>query len=160
MGGEILAPVLSLYFGHAFELGLFPKIFKNALKLHQSSNLEINKLFQNYRPISLFPSLSKILEKLIKNRWIKFFDMYEIIYDYRYGFRENHSVVHAPLDVNVQTLDAIQNKQHTALLLMDIRKAFHTISHKILLQKLYLYGILGFAHKLLESYILLLAVNL
>ena len=83
--------------------------------------------------MSLLPSLSKILEKLIKNRLMNFFDKHEIIYDHQYGFRKNYSVVHALLNVSVQTLDAIQDKQHTALLLMDIRKAFDTVSPKILL---------------------------
>ena len=54
---------------------------------------------------------------------------------------QTHSVVHALLDVSIQTLHAILNKQQTALLLMDIRKAFDTVSHKILLQKQYHYGI-------------------
>ena len=149
---EILAPVLFLYFVHAFELGLFPKIFKTAklIPIFKSGN---KQNIQNYCPISLLPSLSKFLEKLIKNRLINFFDKYEIIYDYQYEFRENRSVVHRLLDVSVQTLDAIQNKQHTALLLMDIRKAFDTVSHNIVLQKLYHYGIREFALKLLESYL-------
>ena len=80
------------------------------------------------------------------------FFKHKIIYDHWYGFRTNHSVVHALLHITVQTLDAIQEKQQTALLLMDIRKAFDTVSHKILLQKLYGYGIRGSARELFESY--------
>ena len=139
------------YSENAFELGLFPKIFKTVkvIPIFKSGN---KKHIQNYRPISLLPSLSKVLEKLIKNHLMNFFGKYEIIYDYQFGLKENHSVVHALLDVSVQTLDAIQNKQHTALSLMDIRKAFDIVSHKIL-QKLYHYGIRGLAHKLLESYL-------
>ena len=56
------------------------------------------------------------------------------------------------LDVNVFALDAIQRKQQTALLLKNVRKAFNTVSHNILLQKLYHYGIRGSAYKLLDSY--------
>ena len=62
-------------------------------------------------------------------------------------------MIHALLDVNVFALDAIQSKQQTALLLMDVPKAFGIVPHNILLQKLYHYGIRGTAYKLLESYL-------
>ena len=59
-GGEVLAPVLSLYFGHAFELGLFPKIFKTAkvIPIFKSGSAH------NYHPILLLSSILKIFEKL------------------------------------------------------------------------------------------------
>ena len=89
----------------------------------------------NYRSISLLPSLSKVLEKLVKNRLICCFDEHNILYNYQYGFREKHSVLHALLDVTSLGYDAMQNKKHSAFLFMDLRKAFDTVSHKILLQK-------------------------
>ena len=57
MGGGILAPVLSLYFGHAFDLGLFPKIFKTAkvIPIFKFGNKQNT---QNYRPISLLPAVA------------------------------------------------------------------------------------------------------
>ena len=115
MGGEILAPILSLSFSRAFDLGIFPSIFKIAkvVPIFKSGNKQIVK---NYRPISLLPTLSKILEKFLKTRLIKFFDKYQVLYEFQYGFREKHSVLHALLDVNVFALDAIQSKQQTALL--------------------------------------------
>ena len=91
MGGEILAPNSSLSFSRAFELGTFPSIFKNAkvVPIFKSGNKQRAK---NYHPISLLPTLSKILEKLIKTRLIKFFDKYQVLYEFQYGFREKHSV--------------------------------------------------------------------
>ena len=62
-------------------------------------------------------------------------------------------MIHALLDVKLFALDAIQSKHQTALLIMDVRKAFDTVSHNILLQNLYHYGICGNAYKLLESYL-------
>ena len=94
-----------------------------------------------------------MLEKLIKIRFVKFFDKYDILYAYQYGFREGHSVLHSLLDVTSFGYDFIQNKENIAMLLMDLRKAFDTVSHNILLQKLYHYGIRGPAHKLIESYL-------
>ena len=61
--------------------------------------------------------------------------------------------MHALLDVTSETYNAIQRNHHTALMFIDLRKAFDTVSHKILLQKLYHYGIRGLVHKLIKSYL-------
>ena len=68
-------------------------------------------------------------------------------------FQKNHSVVHALLDVTSDCYDSIQEKKYSALLLMDFRKAFDTVSHKILLKKLFHDGIRGRAHSSIESYL-------
>ena len=152
LGNEVLAPVLSVYFGLAFDIGLFPQIFKTAkvmLIFKSGSKQQAN----NYRPISLLPCLSKVQEKLIKTRLVNFFKNNNVLYEYQYGFRENHSVVHALLDVTTTSYDAIRNKNFTALLLMDFRKAFDTVSHEILLKKLSHYGIRGRAYDFIESHL-------
>ena len=86
IGNKISAPALSLFFECVFELGVFPQIFKTAevIPIHKSSN---KKLVSNYRPISLLPSLSKVLEKLIKHQLVNFFNKHNVLYDYQYGFR-------------------------------------------------------------------------
>ena len=61
-------------------------------------------------------------------------------------------MLHALLDVSSYCFDQILNKKFSALMLMDFRKAFDTVSHKILLKKIYHYGIRGPAHSLLCSY--------
>ena len=53
----------------------------------------------NYRPVFLLPSLSKVLEKLVKNRLICFFDKHNTLYNYQYGFRQKQGVLHALLDM-------------------------------------------------------------
>ena len=148
----MLAPVLSWYFSSAFELGVFPNYFKTAkvIPIFESGN---KNLVSNYRPISLLTTLSKVFEKLTKSRLVKFFDKRNIWYVYQYGFREKHSVSHALLDVSSLCYNSIQNKLYTAMLFMDLRKAFDTVSHKILLHKLYNYGIRGPALSLITSYL-------
>ena len=85
--------------------------------IFKSGNKQIVK---NYRPILLFPTLSTILEKLIKTRLMNFFGKYQVVYEFHYEFREKHNVIHTLLDDNVFALDAIQRKQQTALLLIDV----------------------------------------
>ena len=72
IGAFVLVPILAVYFGKAFKLGIFPRIFKTAkvIPVFKSGNKDN---ICNYRPIALLPNLSKILEKLIKNCFIKFF---------------------------------------------------------------------------------------
>ena len=97
--------------------------------------------------------LVKGTKKVIKNRFINFFEKHEIFYDFQYGFREKRSVMHALLDVLIPIYDAMEHNKFTALLVMDLRKAFDTVSHQILLQKLLHYGIRGPAYCLIESYL-------
>ena len=70
-----------------------------------------------------------------------------------YGFREKRGVMHALLDVITPAYDAIEHNKFTTLLLIDLRKAFDTVSHQILLQKLPHYGIRDPAYCLMESYL-------
>ena len=152
LGGDVLAPKLSLYFSTAFEIGIFPQIFKTGkvIPIFKSGD---KHLLQNYRPISLLPSMSKVFEKLIKNRLMNFFVNHKVFYDSRYGFREKLSVIHALIEVITPLYDRIQDNLHTGILQIDLRKAFDTVSHPILLHKLYHYGIRGPAFSLLESYL-------
>ena len=152
LGNEILAPMLSIYLGVVFELGFFPQIFKTP-KVVPIFKAGDKHLVRNYRPISFLSCLSKGLEKVIKNRFINFFEKHEIFYDFQYGFREKRCVMHALLDVITPAYDAIEHNEFTALLLMDLRKAFDTVSYQILLQKLLHYGIRGPAYCFIESYL-------
>jgi len=61
--------------------------------------------------------------------------------------------MHGLLNVITNVYNNIQNKDHTGVMLMDLRKAFDTVSHKILLQKLFHYGIRGPAYFLIKSYL-------
>ena len=76
----------------------------------------------NYRPISVLPYLSKILEKLIKARLISFFEKHYVSYPHQYGFRSNHSTIHALFDITSTLYDNLNNKILSCLVMIDLKK--------------------------------------
>ena len=100
----------------------------------------------NYRPISILSTFSKILEKLIYNRIQSFLEKHSIALPTQYGFGPAFSTSHAIIDILTSTLDNININKNTALLLLDLKKAFDTVNHDILLTKMNHYDIRGIAN--------------
>ena len=107
----------------------------------------------NYRPISILSCLSKILEKLIYVRTVSFLNKNSILIPTQYGFRNSHSTTHALLDVINNAYNSINENNFTALIFIDLKKAFDTVNHSILIWKLSHYGITGIANDLFLSYL-------
>ena len=107
----------------------------------------------NYRPISLLSIFNKILERLMYNRLITYFEKSCTFFDQQFGFRSNHSTVHALILMVDKIQKAIDNKDYSCGVFIDLRKAFDTVDHHILLDKLEYYGIRGIAHKRFSSYL-------
>ena len=90
---------------------------------------------------------------MIYNRLITFFFKHKVIYPHQFGFQCKISTFHAMIDLVTAAYDNIDLNLHTGLVLIDFKKAFGTVCHKILLNKLAHYGIRGIAFKLLNSYL-------
>ena len=109
--------------------------------------------FNNYRPVSLLPFFSKLFERLMYNRLIDFVNKHKLLYHHQFGFRKDHSTFLALVTLLEKITTALDNSEFAICVLIDFRKAFDTVEHTILLQKLYHYGIRGNAHKWLQSYL-------
>jgi hypothetical protein len=110
-------------------------------------------LVSNYRPISLLSNLNKILEKMVHTRIYKFFEDYQCIYFLQFGFRKKHSTNHALIDITETIRQALDNKKFACGVFVDLQKAFDTVNHDILVDKLEHYGVRGLANNWFSSYL-------
>ena len=149
---DIISPILAIHYNYLMEIGIFPDILKLG-KITPIFKKEDEQLLKNYRAISTLPIFGKIFEKLIYERLYNYFASKGILYDRQFGFRKNHSTSHA-LNFSVDHIRAsIENGNHVLGIFIDFSKAFDTIDHEIILNKLVKYGVRGKPHSLISSYL-------
>ena len=150
---SVIAQPLAEICNKSFINGIFPDKMKIAKVIPVFKNGD-KKLFSNYRPISVLPQFSKIFEKLFYNRLIEFIKRFNLLYDGQYGFREKHSTSLALMELIEDITDNYDRNNFTIGVFIDLKKAFDTINHNILIKKLSYYGIRGKPLQWLESYLL------
>ena len=141
---------------HVLNMSISQGIFPNELKVARVVPLFKSgdpMIFSNYRPVSVLPVFSKILERLMYNRLLSFINKYKLLYSYQFGFREEHSPNLAMIFLVDKISNALDKGEYVLGLFLDFSKAFDTVNHDILFTKLEHYGIRGIALKWFKSYL-------
>ena len=103
--GSLIKP-LTLIINQILKTGVFPSQLKIA-KVIPIFKKDDNKMFNNYRPISLLPVLSKVVEKVISSQINDFFKINNLFYDSQYGFRPGHSTEYAAIEITDRIISAL-----------------------------------------------------
>ena len=148
---ELIDPLTHIL-NSSFETGIFPAKLKIAKVLPIFKKGE-ESLLENYRPISILPSISKVFEKAICNQLNTYFKENNLYHNSQYGFRESHSTEHAVLEVIDKVIFSMDEGDVPLNIYMDLSKAFDTIDHDILIQKLDYYGIKDTSLMLIKDYL-------
>ena len=148
----VIAPYMTYFTEFMFNQGFFPNILKIAkvIPIYKSGD---KSLTENYRPISLLPTFSKVIEKMIKVKILSFISRHNVFYDRQSGFRKKRNNMYPLIDIITECYDNINNGNLSCIITLDIKKAFDTVKHNILLNKLNYNGIRGPCLKLLTSYL-------
>jgi hypothetical protein len=151
-----LATELSWPLAHIFKLSLDTGIFPNRLKT--SRTVPVFKagnsdLCDNYRPIALLSTLSKVLEKMVSVQLVNHLDRNKILYKHQYGFQRNKSTEHSIIHALNFISQAMNDNKYCIGVFFDLKKAFDVCSHDILLMKLSKMGVTGAALEWFRSYL-------
>ena len=143
---------LTLIINQSLKSAIFPDVLKIAKVIPLYKKNENDK-FDNYRPISILSSISKIFEKIIHNQIYNFFTKHKLFFESQYGFRRNHSTEYATMELIDKVMHDLDNGDNPISVFIDMSKAFDTIDHSILIAKLKYYGFDNSSLDLMISYL-------
>lgn len=153
---KVMAEALSKPLSHLVNLsvscGVFPELLKVAIVVpifKRNDPLEI----MNYRPISILSSFSKIIEKIVFSRMMKYLNKYKRIADCQHGFRSGRSTQSAVLSFVECVYRSLDRGMLVVGLFFDLSRAFDCLIFDFILSKLYNIGFRGIFLKWLESYL-------
>lgn len=148
---EIAEP-LKIVINQSFKLGIFPDKLKvgKIIPVYKKGD---NRIFSNYRPISILPSVSKVFERVVHNQLHQYLTQSKLYYSSQYGFRTMHSTQFATLELIDKITNEMDRDKIPINIYLDLSKAFDTLDHQILLDKLQYYGITEISLKLFKSYL-------
>lgn len=150
-----LLPAITDIINTSLSSGVFPENFKSAIvrPLLKKPNLDHNEL-RNYRPVSNLPFLSKLLERIVLEQLNEHLSLNVLMPDYQSAYRPHHSTETALLRITSDLLNATDDGEVSALVLLDLSAAFDTLDHRILINRLcYTFGIRDSSLRWFQSYL-------
>lgn len=149
---HILVPSITHICRLCLSRGVFPVVFKRSLirPIHKSGDVGC---VNNYRPISILPILSKILERLINKRLVNYLEKNKLLSEHQYGFRFNKSTADAVHDLTDHITQNLDVGKKCLCIFLDLAKAFDTVSIPLLLKKLEKLGVRGLQLDLIKDYL-------
>ena len=150
---NILTPPITYICNLSLISGIFPTLFKKSL-IHPIHKTGDKGTINNYRPISILPALSKILERLLNNRLVSYLEDNNLLSSCQFGFRIGKSTDDAVHQLTNFVVDNMDRKQKTLAVFLDLTKAFDTVSIPLLLIKMENLGIRGTQLQLFKDYLI------
>ena len=137
--GELFYPLFHIC-KQSIKFGIFPDKMKIA-KIKPVFKSGETEIVSNYRPISILPVFSKLLERIMYNRLYSHVTSNNLLYEKQFGFQNKCSTEYAILQLAKEIYSSFNENEYTLGIFIDLSKAFDTVNHNILLTKLKYFGL-------------------
>ncbi|CAB4032180.1 Hypothetical predicted protein [Paramuricea clavata] len=152
IAADILSPSLTRIFNRSLSMGIYPTDWKMAKVLPIFKNGEKCDL-SNYRPISIISAVAKVFGRTVYDQFYSYLTSNNLLSNYQSGFRASYSTVTALLESTNNWCVNIDKGLLNGVIFIDLKKAFDTIDHEILIRKLKCYGVDDNALSWFNSYL-------
>ncbi|XDV21754.1 hypothetical protein PO909_026778 [Leuciscus waleckii] len=140
LAADFVAEPIASLFNLSLVSNTIPKMWKSAMVTPLLKGRDPEDP-NNYRPISRLPVLAKVFESLINDQLKQYLSANNILHDYQSGFRTGHSTITAAMSVSNDIITSLDSKKSRAALFVDLSKAFDSVDHNLLLQRLRFIGL-------------------